>query len=126
MVHRLSSSDPTEYDCTTCGRCCYSDEPEYAFLHPEDLEAFDRAGLNDHTMESSRGRRTGGRIPEFYMRMEKGRCCALDVLPGNKYSCSIYEDRPLLCRIFEPGGSECLKARERPTQEVQPKPQRPS
>ena len=41
-------------------------------------------------------------------RLDDGWCAALD-----RYTmlCSIYENRPLICREFEMGGSECLAER---------------
>jgi Fe-S-cluster containining protein len=119
----LTSSSPAEYDCVACGRCCYYNKPNYALLYPEDIAAFRVAGLARLTTKSTLSGdslRAGEDGSEIYMRMENGRCCALDVNPGVSYKCSIYEDRPLLCRMYEPGNAECLEARARPTQEMPP------
>jgi Fe-S-cluster containining protein len=41
-------------------------------------------------------------------RLEDGWCAALD---RNTLLCSIYEQRPLICRDFEMGGYDCLAER---------------
>lgn len=125
IVHPLESPSRTEYDCVACGRCCYYNKPDYALLYPEDIVAFGPARLARHTTKSTlsgASLRPGEDGSEIYMRMENGHCCALDVTPGVSYTCSIYEDRPLLCRMFEPGNADCLEARARPTQEMPPDP----
>lgn len=121
----MKSSSRTEYDCVACGRCCYYNKPNYALLYPEDIVAFGPARLAKHTTKSTlsgESLRAGEDGSEIYMRMENGHCCALNVTPGVSYTCSIYEDRPLLCRMFEPGNADCLEARARPTQEMPPDP----
>ncbi len=42
------------------------------------------------------------------VRLEDGWCAALD---RNTLLCSIYEQRPLICRDFEMGGYDCLAER---------------
>lgn len=119
----MSASETDQYDCIACGRCCYHDQPNYAQLFPEDIAAFgpDRlAKYAEKSTLSGDSLRPGEDGSEMYMRMENGHCCALEVTPGVRYECSIYPDRPLLCRVFEPGNSECLKARARPTVEKLP------
>ncbi len=41
-------------------------------------------------------------------RLEDGWCAALD---RNTMRCTIYENRPLICRELEMGGHECLSIR---------------
>jgi Fe-S-cluster containining protein len=41
-------------------------------------------------------------------RLDDGWCAALD---RRTMSCSIYRLRPLICREFEMGGSDCLEER---------------
>ncbi len=123
MVRPLVSSSDKEYDCIACGRCCYYNKPNYVLLYPQDIEAFGLAGLTKHTAKSTlsgASLRAGEDSSEMYMRMDNGHCCALDVVPGVSYACSIYKDRPLLCEMFEPGSADCLEARARPTQEMPP------
>lgn len=42
-------------------------------------------------------------------RLEDGWCAALD---RDTMLCTIYENRPLICREFEMGGFECLAERD--------------
>lgn len=44
-------------------------------------------------------------------RLEDGWCAALD---RRSMRCSIYENRPWICREFEMGGYECLEERAQP------------
>ncbi len=123
MVNGLETSSATEFDCVACGRCCYYNKPNYAMLYPEDIATFGRARLARYTAKSTLSGaelRPGEDSSEIFMRMENGHCCALDVTPGVSYKCSIYSDRPLLCRMYEPGNADCLEARARPTQEMPP------
>lgn len=39
-------------------------------------------------------------------------CAAYKGTVGGQGSCLIYENRPLVCRAFEPGAKECLDARK--------------
>lgn len=41
-------------------------------------------------------------------RLDDGWCAALD---RDSQRCSIYENRPLICREFELGGDDCLAER---------------
>ena len=45
---------------------------------------------------------------ETMKRLDDGWCVALD---RSTMLCSIYEQRPLICREFEMGGYECLDER---------------
>ncbi|MCI2285766.1 YkgJ family cysteine cluster protein [Colwellia sp. MSW7] len=45
---------------------------------------------------------------ESMLRLDDGRCSALD---RNTLMCSIYENRPWVCREFEMGSYECLSER---------------
>ncbi|NLC09103.1 MAG: YkgJ family cysteine cluster protein, partial [Gammaproteobacteria bacterium] len=46
---------------------------------------------------------------ETMLRLDDGWCSALD---RDTYSCTIYENRPWICREFEMGSHECLEERE--------------
>ena len=46
---------------------------------------------------------------EVMMRADDGWCIALD---RNTLMCSIYEQRPWVCRIFEMGSYECISERQ--------------
>ncbi len=49
---------------------------------------------------------------EVMARLEDGWCIALD---RDTMRCTIYENRPWVCRIFEEGSPECLEEREQLT-----------
>lgn len=46
---------------------------------------------------------------ETMLRLDDGWCAALD---RRSMSCSIYRNRPLICREFELGGQDCLEERQ--------------
>ncbi len=56
-----------------------------------------------------------GRAPEprRFMKMTHGHCIALSTSLPNRFLCTVYEDRPVLCRALEPGSAPCLEARAR-------------
>ena len=107
----------TTYDCLACGKCCFHGS-NYVQVFPEDLVQLGPARVEKfvipHTLPRDQWRKGEDESTRF-MRMEHGHCIALDPQPG-RYACTIYEDRPLLCRVFEPGSPSCLKARaQQPT-----------
>ena len=88
------------FDCQNCGACCayssdwprFSLESEAALARlPEALVAADLSG----------------------MRCEGDRCSALLGKIGSATACSVYADRPDVCRACMPGDDECLMARTR-------------
>lgn len=52
---------------------------------------------------------------EVMTRLDDGWCAALDRLTG---LCSIYENRPWICREFEMGSYECITEREENTTQL--------
>ena len=49
---------------------------------------------------------------ESFMRLDREqRCSALRGELGRSVECSVYEDRPAVCRRFEAGSEGCLKSR---------------
>ncbi|MCD6186598.1 MAG: YkgJ family cysteine cluster protein [Desulfuromusa sp.] len=82
----------TEVTCTNCEASCCR------------LEAmlFNDTEVPDKFIEvDTRGDRR-------MARLEDGWCSALD---RNTMSCTIYENRPWICREFEMGKDECISAR---------------
>jgi Fe-S-cluster containining protein len=86
--------------CTTCGACCsysaewprFSVEPDEALARiPEALVAENLSG----------------------MRCDGERCMALSGKIGEETRCTIYADRPQVCRDCQPGDEECHMARAR-------------
>jgi len=85
-------------DCRPCGRCCFSELPEYVRVF-----GIDRDRMDDRAAS----------FTEFignkcFMRMEGGRCTALVIDPvARTFVCSIYEMRPDVCRSLERGTGQC-------------------
>jgi len=85
------------YDCVTCGACCFSRNPRYLVLLPEDTgRALPPASLFEDA----------GRT---FVDFSCGHCTHLTLSEG-RAECSVYEDRPEACRAFRAGSFECLKA----------------
>ena len=117
----MSAPEAETYDCLACGRCCFGAD-NYVELFEEDLITLGPARLKKFAILTTLPRsqwRTGENAWTKFMKMTDGHCAALDPTPGD-WACTIYENRPLLCRVYEPGSADCLKARARPTQKLEP------
>ena len=82
-----------EITCANCSACCCR-MPVLVICDPLVPERFvldDASGLS------------------FMAKGEDGWCVALD---RNTMLCTIYEQRPQICRDFAMGGDECQQARE--------------
>jgi len=84
-------------DCTTCGACCWSDEPRYIRVFAADERRMGREALA--LTEIVEGQRA--------MRFVGGRCVALQQVDG-RWLCRIYRERPDACRWLERGSGTCL------------------
>jgi Fe-S-cluster containining protein len=91
-----------QYDCLTCGACCYGPE-EYVAVSGTDLH-----GISVRTQS----RFVVKRRDRMFLKMLHGHCAALHARQGH-FSCRMYAERPTPCRVVEPGGRECLDARRR-------------
>lgn len=91
---------PGEVDCRRCGACCaYSAEwPRFTLESDAAL-----ARIPDHLVDASGAR----------MRCDGDRCAALAGTVGVATSCTVYDDRPEVCRACVPGDDACLIARAR-------------
>ncbi len=92
MTTEAESLPDTEVTCTNCEACCCR------------LEAmlFNDTEVPDKFIEvDTRGERS-------MARLEDGWCAALD---RKTMTCTIYENRPWICREFEMGEYECISAR---------------
>ena len=86
-------------DCRQCGRCCFSELPEYVRVFGVDLDRMD-AEMQLHTNFISN---------RCYMRIEDGHCTALAIDPVTRsFGCTIYEGRPDVCRSLERGTGSCF------------------
>ena len=61
----------------------------------------DGAGIPDELIDFDHGR----------MLCHGNRCSALLGELGNRAQCSVYENRPLVCREFQPGSEDCIMVR---------------
>jgi len=104
-------SDGRDYDCQSCGACCVhpgsTNGAAYIFLQGDEPARLKRLGLPVIQVkgDSYLGARpcAGGRLV----------CIAFRGRVGGECGCSIYADRPSICRQFEVGDPLCREARER-------------
>lgn len=87
--------------CLRCGVCCFSHLDTYVRVNGEDWA---RLGVDAERLARFIGHRA-------YLRMERGRCAALEVREspgrGREFFCTIYERRPQVCRDLARGSPEC-------------------
>ncbi len=92
MTSEVESPHDTEVTCANCAAsCCRLD----AML-------FNDTEVPDKFIEIN------ARGDSSMARLEDGWCSALD---RNSMTCTIYENRPWICREFEMGEYECISAR---------------
>jgi Fe-S-cluster containining protein len=124
MAQRTSRSRPSRtsrpsaaqktvtYDCVTCGACCYNpdDNREIGYIDYVEIKPTDpimkkpdlvrRLVVLDNDL-----------LP--HMRLNHlHRCAALTGQLGVNVGCSIYHDRPTLCRAFSAGSKKCKELRK--------------
>lgn len=102
----MSDADDALPDCLACGACCFSTLPEYVRVSGDD-----HARLGDEAE----------RVTHFlghrcYLRIEDGRCAALEVTleadgVTGRFACRVYPARPALCRELERGSPACRAER---------------
>ena len=91
-------------DCTTCGACCTAFvvvDAERASIPNSKLWTV--TSVNENGEESAK-RFLRRREPDFA-------CAALEGEVGDEVSCSVYENRPSMCRKFEAGSDRCHAVR---------------
>ena len=99
-------------DCLICGACCASpflgegyipvDAAEQARLKRRGLPVLELISDPENPVDM-----LGTKINAQGARV----CVALSGRLGKQVACTIYADRPALCRQFEAGSRECLAAR---------------
>jgi Fe-S-cluster containining protein len=85
-------------DCTTCGGCCAFSYDWPEFTDESDLQM---EGIPLELCDVEHGR----------MKCAGDRCLALTGEVGRQVSCSVYPNRPNVCRAFEPGSDDCNQVR---------------
>src|SRR4051812_16747384 len=82
-------NEGTEPECLSCGSWCFSTRPDYVSVRGSDHA---RLGELAESLTEFIGNRC-------YMRMHEGHCAALQLeLHTRRFVCSIYEQRPAVCR----------------------------
>lgn len=112
---RLSVADASQVptSCVQCGVCCFSRHPRYVYVGDSDLTRMSEASRAfTHVIEVEPYELVPQGGQARYMRFENGRCTALHLDPDTgSFRCTIYEERPTICREFEEGGESCRKHR---------------
>ncbi len=85
-------------DCLVCGGCCAWSE-----TWPVLLGARDGEGIPDELIDFDNQR----------MQSWGHRCAALEGELGCRVDCSVYLDRPLVCREFQAGSADCRMVRRK-------------
>ena len=88
----MVSSEDERIDCGTCDACCCRLE----------VLLISETGVPEEFIQIDKW---GGMT---LSRLEDGWCAALD---RESMACTIYDQRPLVCRQFETGSDECLVER---------------
>lgn len=94
-----------ELDCLRCGACCHGDDGWVVVDAADDARVDASPALARLVILLRRGdhvRRT--------LRTVDGACAALERGSGS-VRCTIYEDRPTICRDVATGSDTCLAAR---------------
>jgi hypothetical protein len=93
---------PSPAGCLSCGVCCHSLLPTFVRLTGEDWA---QLGAATERVAHFIGHRA-------YMKMGDGHCAALRPRPGpagaTEYFCTVYADRPQVCRDLGRGSPQCL------------------
>jgi len=92
MNIKIKNVPATEVTCSNCQACC---------CRLEVMIITDTGVPHKHVALDEWG-------GETMLRLEDGWCSALD---RETYMCSIYDNRPLICREFEMGSYECKQER---------------
>ncbi len=111
MARRASSLPVEEYDCLTCGACCFNAAENvregvgwWVEVEPKD------AILERRKLASRYVVYDGDGVP--HLRMDpSGRCTALRGKLGQSVKCAIYDARPRACMKVMPGDNRCLQYR---------------
>lgn len=83
--------------CLSCAACCFSTLETYVRVSGDDYARLgDRAEALTHFI--------GNRC---YMRMAQGHCAALTVARQGPLACTVYGERPEICRALERGSAAC-------------------
>lgn len=100
-----STTRNDEFDCLTCGACCYQ-RAGTILVTDEDLVRWRRRD-RQHILAQLEP----GHFSQMAFKMTAEGCCVHHGLPGAPHACRIYEDRSETCRSFEAGSQQCREFR---------------
>lgn len=111
MARRASSLPTLEYDCLTCGACCFNAAENrregvdsWVEIEPKEPILTRRKIASRYVLYDDDG------VP--HLRLDDGgRCTALRGKLGVAVKCAIYEARPRGCMRVMPGDNRCLQYR---------------
>jgi Fe-S-cluster containining protein len=106
------------YDCQRCGACCARprscEGSAYAYVTRKESKQMKRLGLS--VIQEDGYSYLGTRISKN--EVGPAVCVAFSGEVGEGCGCSIYQDRPGVCRAFLVGSTDCLIARQRAGLEI--------
>jgi Fe-S-cluster containining protein len=83
--------------CLGCGACCFGPGRRYV-----------RVSGDDHARLGDAAERLSVFIENrCYMRMHDGHCAALSIQADGSFFCTVYAERPSVCRELASGSAEC-------------------
>jgi Fe-S-cluster containining protein len=111
MEQKENNKTPT-ITCKRCGKCCLT---VFVPVIDEDIEKWKREGKQEisRIMEHSKSVWAG----DIIISSENGKIlftCPFLRWEGTHYTCTIYEDRPKVCREYKPGSSELCSQYKKP------------
>jgi Fe-S-cluster containining protein len=95
-----------QLDCQACAACCHGDEGWVHVDAADDARVEGSAALARLVVLT----RHGGYVKRS-LKMIGGRCAALSEPERGRWSCTVYDDRPTVCRDVERGSDACRAAR---------------
>jgi Fe-S-cluster containining protein len=97
-AHNLCLEQAAVPACLGCGACCFSQLTEYVRVDGKDYARIAELADELTVFEGNR----------CYMRMHEGHCAALLLdLSTRRFVCSIYEQRPEICRELARASAQC-------------------
>lgn len=103
-MKQQDNDNTTTISCKRCGKCCLA---VFIPVTDEDMERWRCEGKKEivRAMEHSKATWAG----DIIISSEDGKImftCPFLRWEGRHYTCTIYEDRPRVCREYIPGSSE--------------------
>lgn len=99
--------------CRSCGACCVApaDDPTYVSVDRKDLARLPKSFVRLHVVKGAISTSTREYKSGPLDGADVCTCVALKGNVGSRVSCSVYDSRPEVCRVFTPGKPACLESR---------------